>query len=61
MSKLKDTLLMMAVEKETFKIGDKTFQIIEVVKPNNHNPTTRIWWVSGLEFLVDVNDIGMKE
>lgn len=38
MSKLKDTLLMMAVEKETFKIGDKTFQIIEVVEAEQPQP-----------------------
>jgi len=37
MSKLKD-LLMMAVEKEQFKIGDKTFQIIEVVEAEQPQP-----------------------
>lgn len=38
MSKLKDTLLMMAEQKENFKIGDKTFQIIEVVEAEQPQP-----------------------
>lgn len=38
MSKLKDTLLYMAEQKENFKIGDKTFQIIEVVEAEQPQP-----------------------
>jgi len=38
MSKLKDTLLMMAVEKETFEVNGKTFQIIEVVEAEQPQP-----------------------
>lgn len=60
MSKLKD-LLMMAVEKEQFKIGDKTFQIIEVKEAKQPQPDYSHLVGKFVKCVNDINIFGVKQ